>query len=1091
MNPFYTFIHTWLIGGLTYPALTFLLSAALKSSAIVVFTLGLTVVMRRKPALARLWAWRACAASLLGVLLWGLAPSWLDSWRMDVHVYPTRLMSQTVKQAQSLDILGNETATQPPVILPLAPLLAYRDANEIAVPLTAMRKGWMIEIEERVFHVWWSVALLLLAWRVFRAMCGHFWLRRHSEEFLNGTEHRLVRGLMSPVVTGWRKAQIWLPTEAAQWHVAKLRAVVLHEMAHHARHDATWQWLGWFTTAVWWWNPLAWLALSRLTAEAELSADESALQQNITATDYAQVLVEIAAGSELGTPAAGVAMLGRGGVKNRVKSLLRGVGRSSVFDFKARFALLLVGFAAVMAAGVEVRHVYQKEKPTDPLTEAEKALVERALAILETQVTKLARVHVKLTESWSVEGKEPKSSPRPSVIEAWVDAPAKQSRAEYRPRVTEWNAGAAPWYIKDETEATDGLRGWSYEGTETDEVRFSKDPSFAFFSFWESGSNSRELLISLQQMKSSGCKKFSLSSFLIRETEGRIQIERRASQHPKNELWEIDTEKRGLALYRETFPNRPEPYSSEWSVLAWGSLNDGTPYPARREQKNHSSDGLDTYTRQVNSIETIPSIPPVMLAPPEKADSPFVSKDGVHRHGEWLEARFVHAKTGKPVPEVKVHFAINQAERTELISDANGVLRLPLPKDEVRYLRYWGMKPGFVMQSVQWRRYGDPLNLPETYETKLFPAGKPIGGIIADVAGKPVQGAKVFIFHTGGERTWGVFADIHANTDRYTATDAQGKWSMKGFPEDLSGLSIRVEHPKYKRVSIGYEMASGQPLESLRDGTSRIVLKSDGLEVGGVISDTNGKPIPNCSVTITEDKNGRFDEPNAKTDATGRFAVLMHEAGKEWFTFEAPGFAPQMVKLDVNAESVKKQIVVTLRPGAVFKAQVVDEAGKPVSGVRMIADRWQEKRTLWFEGVTDVEGRLEWAGAPPDAVKWTFLSRDVVLRDLPLVADGKEHVVVLRPALRFTGSVVDAETGLPLKIFQVTPGDSRRSPSDIYWEDMSIQTFRDGQFTLDSEWMRFEHKLRISAEGYEPFETALFTPRQQTETLTVKLSKLK
>ena len=216
---------------------------------------------------------------------------------------------------------------------------------------------------------------------------------------------------------------------------------------------------------------------------------------------------------------------------------------------------------------------------------------------------------------------------------------------------------------------------------------------------------------------------------------------------------------------------------------------------------------------------------------------------------------------------------------------------------------------------------------------------------------------------------------------------------------------------------------------------------------------------------------------------------MLHEAGKEWFTFEAAGFAPQMVELDMNAEAAKRILVVNLRPGAVFKAKVVDEAGHPLPSVRMIADRWQEKRTLWYEGVTDTEGRLEWNGAPLDAVKWTFLSRDRVLRDLPLNADGTEQMVVLRPALRFTGNVVDAQTGLPLKHFKTIPGDTRRSAADIYWEEDRTQTFGDGEFTVEEEGMRFEHKLRISAEGYESIETELFTPKQQTEILKVRLQK--
>jgi hypothetical protein len=84
---------------------------------------------------------------------------------------------------------------------------------------------------------------------------------------------------------------------------------------------------------------------------------------------------------------------------------------------------------------------------------------------------------------------------------------------------------------------------------------------------------------------------------------------------------------------------------------------------------------------------------------------------------------------------------------------------------------------------------------------------------------------------------------------------------------------------------------------------------------------------------------------------------------------------------------------------------------------------------------------------------------------------------------------VDAQTGLPLKHFKTIPGDTRRSAADIFWKEDRTQTFADGEFTVENEGMRFEHKLRISAEGYESFETELFTPKQQTEILKVRLQK--
>lgn len=1089
MNPVQTFIHSWLLGGMSYPALTLVITAALKSTALVLLAWALTrYFLKGKPALMRLWVWRGCMVALASMLLWALAPSMVDAWRPSVHLSASPEIAQTFEQAKSLQILKVEKSGGAVPMEPIAPLVAYSSPSaEPAVPLAKMRTPWLAQVEQKMVLIWWSIAALVFGIKIVRSVCGHIWLRRHAVANLRGTDHRLVRGLVSPVVTGWRKACIWLPLEAAEWSQAKIRAVCLHETAHHERHDGTWQWLGWLTASVWWWNPLCWLALRRLNAEAEHSADEAALEHEISAPDYAQVLVEIAAGGTSPVPATGVAMLGRSGIHQRVQAILSGAGQRGHFGKKARLVLIVSCLCGMVAAGVEVRQAtVQIPKPSEPLSEAEKALVERCLTALENQARALDKIHLKMTQSWVMQGKETVRSAQPSVIEAWVDESARKSRAEYRPRVSPWMNGAAPWYITDATEASDGKTSWSYDRTGISEADAGRSANSYFFSPWLA-SRRDDLVESLRQLRDGGFKKWGLYTHQIGEVDGRLFLERANTASERRVRWEIDASGGGLALRREWSSKPQEKLSSEWGVKEWARMADGTRYPVRWNSSLLYSEQME-YENQITMIEKIPGIADDLLALPQKKPSPYVSTDGKAVHGEWLEARFLHSETGKAVPAVKVHFEINNGKREELISDAQGVLRIPLPNDEVKSLRYWGMKPGFVMQMVSWSRQGDPLKLPEVYETKLYPAGKPIGGLVVDEQGKPVSGAAISITHTGVSGNWGVFTDRHSRGEQKVQTDDQGKWSMAGFAKDLKGLSIRVEHPRFKRVSMSYEHATGQTVDALRDGTSRVVLKTSGLEFHAVVSDTKNNKIEGCRVTLSEDRWGRYDEPNAKSDAEGHVILPVHEAGKEWFTFEADGFAPMKMKLDMNAESSKRLVVVRLETGRTLRARVVDESGSPLPNVRMVADRWQDGRTLWFETVTDAEGRFEWRGAPPDEVGWTILGRVDILRDLPLKAADAESIVVLRPAIRFAGTVRDARTGASVPAFKVTQGDTRRSSQNIYWREDEARRFADGTFKYENWDMRFEHKLRIEADGYEPFESALFSPNQQDEKLEVSLN---
>jgi hypothetical protein len=96
-----------------------------------------------------------------------------------------------------------------------------------------------------------------------------------------------------------------------------------------------------------------------------------------------------------------------------------------------------------------------------------------------------------------------------------------------------------------------------------------------------------------------------------------------------------------------------------------------------------------------------------------------VAKEGrVQRH-DSLVLKYVDEADGKPVPDVAVKVTINQQPPVVLHDDAAGVVRIPLPKEEVAYLAASGTTPGYVRKFLQWRKYGDPLQIPETYQVKM------------------------------------------------------------------------------------------------------------------------------------------------------------------------------------------------------------------------------------------------------------------------------------------------------------------------------------------------------------------------------------
>lgn len=97
-----------------------------------------------------------------------------------------------------------------------------------------------------------------------------------------------------PLAWGIFRRIVLLPADTEAWPADRLRSVLLHEAAHHRRADLPAQAIGQAACCLYWFHPLAWLALARQRDERERACDDAVLRQGIRAHDYASHLLEVA-----------------------------------------------------------------------------------------------------------------------------------------------------------------------------------------------------------------------------------------------------------------------------------------------------------------------------------------------------------------------------------------------------------------------------------------------------------------------------------------------------------------------------------------------------------------------------------------------------------------------------------------------------------------------------------------------------------------------------------------------------------------------------------------------------------------------------
>jgi beta-lactamase regulating signal transducer with metallopeptidase domain len=268
--------------------MTQLLDVAVRSSAILLIGLAVMPLLRRQSAAFRHWVLSTAVIGAIAVPVAALLlPQFAAPLAVSSVVAP-RLPDLGVSSSPGVATAtpAGGVATPEPVVRSFlgATLLLPLWASGALLSLTALLAGLL-----RLTHLERSAAPVTSG-----VWADSLAALRSGTPISPDPSIRVASRPGLLLVWGMRRPTILVPPAALSWPRERVDAVLRHELAHVRRQDWVLQMVAEAARALYWFNPLIWIACARLRTECEVACDDVVIESGVRGPEYADHVVAIA-----------------------------------------------------------------------------------------------------------------------------------------------------------------------------------------------------------------------------------------------------------------------------------------------------------------------------------------------------------------------------------------------------------------------------------------------------------------------------------------------------------------------------------------------------------------------------------------------------------------------------------------------------------------------------------------------------------------------------------------------------------------------------------------------------------------------------